>query len=905
MRTANKERGRRLTSVALGAGIVLSVMGCARQPGDTELALTSSALAASSCAVGAPCELRMLLPKGLKAAETVMVAEEALTLADRAQALLPSPLLAPAYAGVASGGSLEVGSVGKVGGASALGTITLRSRAEVRGPLIANAVVRQDGVVAPATFTRPIGAMSKVAWKVTFPASSAGQVWMEPDTRRSISPGRYDAVRVGSRATLSLRPGAYYFESLTTEPQGRILADSTQGTVVIYVRGDLALKGSLVASPRAGDVLIGHFGTSAVFIEAELDATLVAPYAEVTMGPSAGVYDGMYFARRLNLRPDIKVQRAELSRTGPGFATVTPTFTGGGGIVAPPPPATAGRTPEQYRTAVYAYLTALYESGYDGPTVLVGAHPDDTGNQPVAATTVALDPNPVPSPAANSPEDTVVGGKPHIVEEFPRLDPAHVDPPVPVPPKTCPLGMGSGLPTPIPDPSTSPAPVDKPFHVGDPRDDSADFDAYFGVDGNTRYGITAADGFTAGVSADFGAGIRMFGVTVDFISAHADGNTATNRNPRAAGQASVELLGVPFDAWEFSTGTPAFHADLCGPLCSAPRHLLPHPIDIPIGLVTISLDAALEGQIPANLVLGDGGPNFTISPMLRAYAIVAGLVGVGVQLGVEGQLDVLRVDLPLDARFNWSFDNSPDVCKAKMEFDTGIKFRFSTLNGVLYLVGRVDVYFTTIELFRWQIMSFDGLVYEPPRQVLVDIPMEVDLPRSTCLIERAACGTPPADRTFPNLGPSGQVLFIQQRNYGQGRDQCQGQLLVDIPESSITGAAMLLFVSTTRNDAFTWDCLKEKGAATVLKTFDGTTWQTANSFEWEGNQDVPGGSSACTTTRRFDMIGPPAPFASPNQKVLVYNYEPGLKGLRFAVTATADCESLPLQLTVAQSQFPF
>jgi hypothetical protein len=220
------------------------------------------------------------------------------------------------------------------------------------------------------------------------------------------------------------------------------------------------------------------------------------------------------------------------------------------------------------------------------------------------------------------------------------------------------------------------------------------------------------------------------------------------------------------------------------------------------------------------------------------------------------------------------------------------------------LVARIDVFIGTIELFRWKIMSFDGLVYESPRAPIVDAPMSVELPRSLCQVERATCGDVPADIRFPDLEPSGQRLTLVPPSYGQDREQCKGQHVTEIPASGLTGKSLIAFANTFQN-GLTWDCRKEKGAATLLKTFDGITWVTENSFEWEGVSDGPGGSlGGCVTNRRFDMKPPPAIFSSPDQRVIAYNYEPGLQGLRLVVTATADCDSLPLSLEVANSVAP-
>lgn len=895
--------GGAIAAVSASLAVTVALGGCSSQKGDAET--VESALTGTTCAVGASCELFVTLPKGLKTNETAVVSRDWVHMGDRSTVRLD----AATFGGVANTGKGDVilGVKTKVGGLSTRGLAFLRLQSEVHGAFFAGSVKKEAQVIAPAVAAPPPGEPTKIAWNVSFTAATTANAVTVKSTTRVLPPGRYGAVQVQSKGILKLSAGAYYFDSFKSDSGTQVLADTTGGTVVVYVRAGFAHNGALQSAPRLGDVLLGLFSSDTLAIKTELDATVIAPNAQLnfltTPNGNAASYDGVYFANRVSIDCDVKIVRHDLSRTGPGYDTVAITRTAGSGTAAPPLPPVAGTTPEAYKAAVLAYMTNLYNSGYDGETVVIPPHPENTGHQPVDDQTKALAPSPVPSPPAGSPAATVAGGKPAIVGEFPRLDPSYVDPPPATPPKTCPLGMGFGLPEPMAGGGTPPTPVNKPFSFGHPEDPSRDFDAFFAMTGSTQYGLDAATGFTAGAVADFNAGVRMFGVEAKFISAHADGDTATIRDPLAQGKASVELLGTTVDAWTFSQAFPTFHASLCGSLCSTPKSLLPHPIEFPVGPVTISVDAALEGEIPADLVLNDGGPNFTVSPMLRAYATVGGYIGVGLQLGVEGQLDVLRIDMPVDASLNWAFDNSPEVCAATMDLNTGLKFRFSTLNGNLALVARIDAFVGTIELARWQILSFDGLVYETPRLPLVDIPMKI--PLGSCTIERSSCGTPTPNLTITDLAPSGQEAIPVPAGYGAGRAQCDGQYIIEIPESGLTGA--FTFIADVSADSFTrpptWDCLKEKGSATFLTTTDGTTWTADSFFLWEGtgSDSVTG---ACKTRRRFEKNPAPGTFGDPEERFIYSHLPAGVKAARLAVTATADCDSLPLLLTVGLSTQP-
>lgn len=894
----------------MGKGRVLTLFGVALlgacSSRGTEEVVGEAQQALTTCAPGTPCELSFSLGKGVKTTDVALVASDSAFLGDRS--VVQRSDGQPGAVG-AMGTKAEIGASARVGSVSTRGEAVLRSNSVVSNKLVAARVTRQTPVTAPATFTVPSGDPAKISWNVTFPTAHNGEVRLDPDKTRELTPGRYTTVIVNARATLKLKPGgAYYFDSFTVEPTAKVLADSSQGTAVIYVRDGMSIKGSVSATTRTGDLLIGCFTSDAIFVESELDATIIAPKSELTIGPlngTVGRYDGSYFARVLRLRPDVVVRRTALSNTGPGIATVTVNYQGGANTVAPPAPSPAGKTVDGYKTAVLGYLEQLYNEGYDGPTKQIGPHPSATGNQPVSQLTHTLDPNPVPSPAAGSYAATVPAGKPQIVTEFPRLDPTYQDPAGPDAEKTCPLGMGPGLPDPTQHTGPNPPPAAKPFFAGDPRDANADFDAYFELKGETHYGVSDAQGFYAGMSGSFLAGIRVLGLEQEFIGANLDGDANTKQEPRLKANAELRVLGEKMESWSYSQQDPSFKADLCGSLCSTPKPLLPHPIEFPVGPVTISIDAALEGEVPANLSMTETGPAFTVSPMLRAYVTVGGYVGVGLQLGVEGQLDVLRVDVPLDARLNWSFDNSPEVCAANINLDTGVKFRFSTLNGQLFLVMRVDAIVGTVELARWKILGFDGLVYETPRAKLVDVDMKIPLPENVCTVERASCGgvAPDAVATHfseytSEIGYAQQQFVTSDYNFPE-RSTCQDHYVVEMPKAQLNGDYLSVYTrSEGRTPTDPVECPKLKGSATMLATTDGTTWTSEDYFQWEGYVTPEG---TCNTVKRFPKHAPLAeltPF--PDDPVLTTKIDRSWKAVRIVAHSTLDCEPQPVRIIIGE-----
>ena len=117
-------------------------------------------------------------------------------------------------------------------------------------------------------------------FKVAFPTSDQGAVDVEPGLQRTLAPGAYSDVVVKSRATLSLKTGTYFFNSLDLEPQAKVSTTSKTGPIIIYVRQGLIFRGSF--SEQGGGVpRVFVFGTSMVSLEAPFLGTLVAPNALV------------------------------------------------------------------------------------------------------------------------------------------------------------------------------------------------------------------------------------------------------------------------------------------------------------------------------------------------------------------------------------------------------------------------------------------------------------------------------------------------------------------------------------------------------------------------------------------------------------------------------------------------
>lgn len=166
------------------------------------------------------------------------------------------------------------------------------------GPVQKQATTETQGVLSVSA-----ASFAPFSWSVDFPAGNWSTVNLEPDTQKTIGPGSFAAVSVKSRSTLHLRSGAYYFASLTLEPDATLALDASNGTVTIYVRDDLTFRGTVTGVTRASDLVLASFGTNMVPVESSLRGTILVPNAQLVLGSSpARTYRGRFVARRIEVR---------------------------------------------------------------------------------------------------------------------------------------------------------------------------------------------------------------------------------------------------------------------------------------------------------------------------------------------------------------------------------------------------------------------------------------------------------------------------------------------------------------------------------------------------------------------------------------------------------------------------
>jgi hypothetical protein len=206
-----------------------------------------------------------------------------------------------------------------IGASASVGNVLSKPGVNVRSSGTINGLVRTAGTVTTQSEPKLLGGKEEAAalslpileWSVTFPPVTGEDVMPEPGApSRSIAPGSYRTVRLKNSTVLILSSGTYYMDSLDLEPGSTLQLNQAAGPVSILIKTALIYRGAIsVQGGGQPSLLLGYFGTDAAFLEAPMTAAVVVPNATLTLGAgSGGTYVGSFFAKSLEIRPDVTVQ---------------------------------------------------------------------------------------------------------------------------------------------------------------------------------------------------------------------------------------------------------------------------------------------------------------------------------------------------------------------------------------------------------------------------------------------------------------------------------------------------------------------------------------------------------------------------------------------------------------------
>jgi hypothetical protein len=214
--------------------------------------------------------------------------------------------IAPLIANWGSG-TVDVGADSVTGSVLSVGPVALRDRAKVDGSVeTAAKVTKSNGAsvtgqsVEGATVQLPTAPTISVTW----PTSSKYGFTVEAGTSASKVAGAYGNIVVRSSGTLNLAAGVYFMATLLMEADAKLVVEPG---VVIHVREGLTIRGQFrYAAGAIAQVAILYRGTAAAIVEREFHGSILAPYAQLTLGANVPVvFAGQFLARQMVVRTDV------------------------------------------------------------------------------------------------------------------------------------------------------------------------------------------------------------------------------------------------------------------------------------------------------------------------------------------------------------------------------------------------------------------------------------------------------------------------------------------------------------------------------------------------------------------------------------------------------------------------
>ena len=173
------------------------------------------------------------------------------------------------------------------------------------------------GIDSSPSFTPP----KLISWNAVIPDVEGDPVVVAQSQSIAIPPGNYGAIRVAPGGMLRLSAGTYSASSLTTEPRATLSIDDADGPVVLYLRGPLIHRGTILGSPK---LLVA---TTSADVSGTWAGTLLVPDGDARLSPPPGQSDrGAVFAGSVALSGQL-VQASfpwDAIRAGRSACAITP-----------------------------------------------------------------------------------------------------------------------------------------------------------------------------------------------------------------------------------------------------------------------------------------------------------------------------------------------------------------------------------------------------------------------------------------------------------------------------------------------------------------------------------------------------------------------------------------------------
>jgi hypothetical protein len=901
MKNREWQPGKRLPICGLGLAFVLSV-SCTRTSSDSSSDIVAAVTLAtlSSCNMAVPCKLVARYPSGVRTDRIATVARDGIAIASQAEIKGPSGLLAVA---ATETGQARVEAQAHAGGIWTTGSAFVGGQAVVDGTLaVGGALEVQAGATVGARVV-PQGLPGQALFTVTFPnAAGAQDITLQNSASQTLAPGRYGQLVVNNGSTVSLATGVYYFERIQLEPGSRVAIDNRAGTAVVLVRGELVSRGRWVSQGAPSDVLVGSFFRARVELGAAFEGTVIAPDADLVLDRTPTPHKGAFFARTISVQSGAHVEATNVTGIGPAWASLDGAWQPATGVTPPTPPASTGKTFEQYEADLSTFLSGLIATGYRGPAVEVPAHPDmakvplasefKLPTTEAAAHGVTIVQEPAAAVPARSTDETqhaaeanaqlvadLQRGETRTFHELPFTntgDPSQATTfgrglrPPPSFPKHCVLA-NRDIPTDaevkqLQDEFGSP--FVKELHFGRrpayinlaafPEDSNRVtgalplVDAFWFVEGSLISGFAADRGLFGEIDGQIAVGGVMLHHAIRILDARffAEADSADTRNDRGRNPYVAARLGtfvidfVPFQFDKTLDNTKReelFKQNLLDGTFT----LLPGGgITFPVGPFSVEVNGGVQVSAPLALNIDITGPEATFAPMARAFVMVFGGIDAGIKVGLEGQVDLLRVDAPFNAKLKWHNRLNPDECAASADFKATLSMDFSTLNGTLNVVAGISDSLVPGLLYRHELFTWTGIHLTSDKEIdLIDQPIKVlKYPAALCTLGPKTCAdTATANTVLSDFATTHTaVTTVNTTDYGQ--NACPGQYLVEVPLAGYSASDIWIRARWQLEDVATadqcndshsrvdvWELLQDPNDADAP-----AIWQLAYSFSAAG-----------------------------------------------------------------------
>ncbi len=202
---------------------------------------------------------------------------------------------------------LTLGADAQIGNVKSSGPVWMRDRSKINGSLTmsnTSQLTRQNQTTVTGAIAQSTVPYQGFGWgTIDLTGIAKTTVNIEPDQpRRTLAPGKYWTYNIKARSPVRLSAGDYYFNTLNCDACTMEI-DASAGPVRIYVAWSVLWSGKL-SYPIAftpEKVFFSYVGTSPVYINGSLDATVLVPSADLIIGQTVKTFTGMYIGRTVTV----------------------------------------------------------------------------------------------------------------------------------------------------------------------------------------------------------------------------------------------------------------------------------------------------------------------------------------------------------------------------------------------------------------------------------------------------------------------------------------------------------------------------------------------------------------------------------------------------------------------------